>query len=195
VKLLSRYKGRVEKALRPVIDPLARWGIHPNLLTLVGFLVSILAAAALWRGLLAWGGVLMLASGLFDMLDGALARATGRITRFGAFLDSSVDRYSEIAIYTALIVHFRASSFSFLLLLALAGSFMISYTRARSEGIGQDCRVGMLERTERMILLALGCVLGDATLRVVAVILAVFTHVTAVQRVLHVWRETDRRGV
>jgi len=188
VRLLSRSKGKVEKILRPLVNLLVRANIHPIALTFAGFVISLCAATAFLKGMLLWGGLLMLLSGVCDMLDGSLARATQRSTAFGAFWDSTVDRYSEIVVYSGLIFHFRQDVLMFLLLVALSGAAVSSYTRARAEGIGQECKVGFLERPERMLILALGAILGVQVLRGAAVFLAVFTHVTAFQRVHYVWR-------
>jgi CDP-diacylglycerol--glycerol-3-phosphate 3-phosphatidyltransferase len=119
------------------------------------------------------------------MLDGAVARAAGKGSPFGAFLDSTVDRYAEILPYLGLAFAFRDDRLFYLPFLAITGSLMVSYARARVEGLGGSCRVGLLERPERIVLLFLGLILGPLALKVSLVLLAVGSHVTALQRMLH----------
>jgi CDP-diacylglycerol--glycerol-3-phosphate 3-phosphatidyltransferase len=176
-----------------IVTPLARHGVTPNTVTVVGFIFNVATAAVLATGHLTFGGALLLLSGIFDMLDGALARVTARQSDFGAYLDSLLDRYSEAVILLALIFVFteRHNTPAVLLVYAAAvGSLLISYARARAEGLGLDGKVGIAPRPERVIILGLGLLFNSATTIAALVILAFLTHVTAMQRLHHVWRQT-----
>lgn len=187
-------KDPATRLLRPLIGLLSRSRIDPNLLTIFGLLLNIAVGAVLAAGELRIGGVLVLVAGLFDMLDGAVARATGRTTTFGAFLDSTLDRYSEAAILGGLLIaQLQGAAFAepILIYIAIVGSMMVSYARARAEGLGLRGESGWLARPERLILLAVGLMLGLTTL--VLWILAVLTNLTAIQRILFVWRQTSAK--
>jgi CDP-diacylglycerol--glycerol-3-phosphate 3-phosphatidyltransferase len=181
-----------KQRLRSLADPLAglfvRARVHPNALTIAGFLLAVAAGFLLGIGSLRWGAVVFLAGGLFDMLDGAVARATGKGSRFGSFFDSTVDRYAEIVPYLGLSYWMRAESLFFLPFLVITGSLMVSYTRARIEGLGGTCEVGLLERPERIVLLFLGLLIGGRALPVALVLLAAGSHFTAFQRMRHARR-------
>ncbi len=182
----------------PAATLLTRLGVSPNAITLSGLLVAGAGAYLLSLGELALGGAVLLLSGAFDLLDGAVARATGRVTRFGALLDSVVDRVSEAAILLGLLVFYlgRPSSFgsdlgAALVFIALAGSIMVSYIRARAEGLGVECNLGVMTRPERVVILGVGLVIGQWWLPAVSVALgaiAALTMVTSLQRVAHVRR-------
>jgi CDP-diacylglycerol---glycerol-3-phosphate 3-phosphatidyltransferase len=179
-----------------LVAPLARFGVTPNTLTIAGFLFNALTAVVLASGHLTIGGVLLLIAGIFDMLDGALARVASRQSDFGAFLDSLLDRYSEAAILLALIFVFtqRHNTPAVLLVYTAAvGSILISYARARAEGLGLDGKVGVAPRPERIIILGLGLLFSAETTVGALVILAILTHATALQRLYHVWRQTHPR--
>jgi CDP-diacylglycerol--glycerol-3-phosphate 3-phosphatidyltransferase len=176
-----------------IVHPLARRGVDPNTITVFGFLFNIVTAGVLATGHLSIGGGLLFLSGVFDMLDGALARVTSRQSTFGAFLDSLLDRYSEATILLALIYVFtvRGLTAEVLLVYAVAiGSILISYARARAEGLGLDGKVGIAPRPERVLILGLGLLFNTWTTLAVLVVLAVLTHVTAMQRLYSVWRQT-----
>jgi len=182
--LIKQPARRIAEAVAKL---LARTGVSPNVLTLVGFVLNVLVAIVLASGSLRLGGILLLLAGLFDTLDGALARVTRASSRFGAFLDSTLDRYSEAALLFGLLFEAtrrRDAPVELLTFVVIVGSLMVSYCRARAEGLGLDCEVGIAPRPERVLLLGLGLILH---LEVIAlVILALLTHVTAVQRILHV---------
>jgi CDP-diacylglycerol--glycerol-3-phosphate 3-phosphatidyltransferase len=168
-------------------------GVTPNTLTVVGFVFNVLTALVLASGHLSTGGVLLILSGMFDMLDGALARITAQQSSFGAFLDSLLDRYSEAAILLALIYVFtvRGSTAVVLLVYSVAmGSILISYARARAEGLGLEAKVGVAPRPERILILSLGLLINFNTAIAALVLLAILTHLTAIQRLYHVWRQT-----
>jgi CDP-diacylglycerol--glycerol-3-phosphate 3-phosphatidyltransferase len=171
---------------------LARTNLSPNWFTIVGLLLNIVVAAVIASGNLILSGLLVLGAGAFDMLDGAVARATNRITRFGGFLDSTLDRYSEAILYFGLIVYFQRfdpDENAILLVYAAAiGSLMVSYARARAEAAGTDAEVGLFARPERVILIALALLIQRPILA--AGILAILTNVTTLQRIVHVWRTT-----
>ncbi len=164
------------------------------MLTLIGLAITVLGAAAIADGSLFAGGLIAAAAGLFDALDGALARNSGRESRFGAFLDSCTDRYTEIILFFGLLLFFLREPAGILPLIlifaAITGSLMVSYTRARAEGLGSHYRGGITARAERIALLILGLITGYIV--PVLLILAVLTHLTAIQRMVAVYREIGR---
>ena len=173
--------------------------LTPNMLTLFGLVITIAGAAMVAAGFLFRGGIVLLFAGLFDILDGALARAAGKVYRYGAFLDSTVDRYSEGAVYMGLLIFYltRHSTLEpVLILAALAGSFLVSYVRARAQSLGFTCDVGILARPERVVIIVAGLLLypitifgQHRTLDLALWILALGTNFTAVQRVWVVWQQ------
>ncbi|MDD5094662.1 MAG: CDP-alcohol phosphatidyltransferase family protein [Dehalococcoidia bacterium] len=175
---------------------IARTGISPNALTIAGFLLSAVTAWVLATGHLFVGGLLVVFSAWFDMLDGALAKMIGSSTRFGAILDSTVDRLSEAALFLGLLIYYvdrHETDAIVLVYIAVAGSFMVSYIRARAEALGIQGEVGFFARPERIVLLTLGLLLTAVTstaLIVVLWILAVGTNLTALRRLLHSWQQT-----
>ncbi len=186
---------QLRRLARPLLNAIAKvlsgLGVTANALTVLGLLLNVGVALVLAGGNLRLGGVLVILASLFDGLDGALARYTGQAGPFGAFFDSTVDRYSEAALFTGLVWYFTtvgARQETLLAVVALFGSLAVSYTRARAEGLSIPCTVGILTRAERMVVLAVGLAIGQplATLWV----LAVFTHFTALQRILYVRRQT-----
>jgi CDP-diacylglycerol--glycerol-3-phosphate 3-phosphatidyltransferase len=183
----------------PLARALIRGGVHPNILTTLGTLVVIAAGVAFGFGDIRAGGVLLLISGVFDILDGQVARQGGMTTTFGAFYDSTLDRVGESAVFAGLAFYFlqgglppeRALLGAGAALTALVASLLVSYTRARAEGLGVECKVGIAGRAERILLLGLpAIVLGpDGTLLFwIVVVLALVSAITVVQRVLHVAR-------
>jgi CDP-diacylglycerol--glycerol-3-phosphate 3-phosphatidyltransferase len=150
------------------------------------------AATILALGHTAWGGVLLLVTTSLDALDGRLAAITGTRTRFGAFLDSTVDRLADGALLFGLLIHLLTVGAKFeiaLTFLALLGCVMVSYTRARAEGVGYQCRVGLLTRVPRILLLGAGLIVG--LIRPTLVLLTLLSWLTVVQRVLHVYRQAS----
>lgn len=167
-------------------------GVTPNMATMIGFGLNAIVAIVLASGYPRLAGVLLLVASAFDMVDGAIARYTGKTSSFGGFLDSTVDRYSEIVVYIGLVVWLNTTDNdhlgSLLVLISATGALMISYARARAEAIGLKASVGLVARPERVVLLAICLILN---LPMIALwILAVTTHITAVWRMVHVWRET-----
>lgn len=177
--------------VEPIARGLHRMGVTPNLLTIGGFLLNLINAWLLATGQLPLAGALILAFSALDAFDGTLARLSGQVTKFGAFLDSTLDRFSEALIFFGLLVYAARSGHqeeSYLTFIALVGSQMVSYTRARAEGLGLRCQVGWFSRVERIIVLSLGLLVG--WVRPVLWILAILTNLTALQRMVHVYRIT-----
>ena len=178
----------------PIMSVLRKSGLKPDTLTFTGLGISITAAYFLAVGHFLTGGVLILVSGLFDLLDGALARFTRQTTKFGAILDSTVDRISEAAVLCGLLIWYipKASTLEIVLIFAvLIGSFLVSYIRARAEGLGLECQVGLFTRAERVIVLAIGLFVGQVL--IVLWILLVFVYVTVVQRMVYLGKQTGEK--
>lgn len=183
---------------QPVLRLLARTSITPSVMTWLGFLVTAGAAALVITGHLLAAGFVVLFAGFFDMLDGALARHTNRVTRFGGLLDSTLDRLSEaVLLLSILVLYAREQSVGLILLVcvALVGSLMVSYIRARAEALGLECQVGFFTRPERVVILALGLLLNqffDALIIALAII-AVLSFFTVIQRLIYVWQQTKNK--
>lgn len=178
---------KIEAQVNRAVTALNKNGITPNQLTLAGAALNLLAGIIYAKGLFFLGAIVLLAAGLGDMLDGPLARLSGKASRFGAFLDSTVDRYSDFFIFGGIAVYFagEAEVFWFLVTLGiLLGSFAVSYTKARAENLIKDCGVGFFGRAERIVLLAVGTGLTPL-LKIVLLALLIGTHATALQRVFH----------
>src|SRR5215467_12317934 len=144
-----------DKVILLIVRGLALSKIHPNVLTFLGLLINVGAAALLAAGQFRWAGVVIIGAGLFDMVDGRVARETNRVTRFGGFFDSVLDRYSDLALLMGLLVYYASiNRFFYIVLTAIVmtGSVMISYTRARAENSIPKCHVGFMERPERVVL-------------------------------------------
>jgi len=188
---LSQFRDAAGRNItRPVVVLLARTPLTPSALTWFGFAVSVGAAVLLAYDSLLAAGLLVLVAGLFDMLDGALARHTGRASRFGAVLDSTLDRLSEAAILVAAIFLFATKAevgAAVLAGVALTGAMTVSYLRARTEALGLAGRSGLFTRPERVIVLALGLLIDQ--LIIALVIVAVFSFITAGQRLVGAWRQ------
>lgn len=182
---------RARRIAEYVVRPLAAIGLTPNMATLIGLLLNGLAAAILASGQLRLGGIALLIAGLFDMVDGALARVTNRKTTFGAFFDSTIDRYSEgLTLLGVIIFSLRQTPSEMhiwevaLAYVAALGSVMVSYTRARAEGLGLSLKTGLMARPERVVLLAGGLLLGEARWLVWTLLLLAVTSVfTSIQRI------------
>jgi CDP-diacylglycerol--glycerol-3-phosphate 3-phosphatidyltransferase len=177
----------------PLARLLVRTPLTPDAITLIGFIITLGAAALIYTGHNLAAGVVTLVAGFFDMLDGALARLTGRVTRFGAVLDSTLDRLSEAVLLLALMVVFAREGHAMWALLsgiALLGSLMVSYIRARMEGLGMECKAGLFTRPERVILLALGLLLSRFEYALVAAVglLALVSFFTVFERMVYAWR-------
>ncbi len=174
---------------------LGQLGVSPNVLTVFGYLLHLPVAYALATGHMPLGGILLAIASLFDSLDGSVAREMSQVTIFGAFLDSVADRFSEGTVLLGLLLwHLQSGSKIEVILIyaAVFGSLMVSYTRARAEGVGIECKEGLLTRFERVILLVAGLILQQV--RIALWVLAILTNFTALQRVYQVWRKTRSSG-
>ena len=175
------------------------------MVTFVGLLLSIVTALVIASGSIVAGGALVLFAGIFDMFDGAMARVRNAATTFGAFLDSTLDRYSESIILGGLLFYAlqrptlhealwpwanEQQWMIFLIFVAATGSLMVSYAKARAEGLGLECKTGLLARPERVVILAIGLLTGTTIWALT--LLAVLSHVTAVERIVHVWRAANQ---
>ncbi len=183
---------------RPVVRLLAKTPITPNTISWLGFLVAIVAVALIITGHLFAAGVIVLVAGFFDILDGALARSTDQNTKFGAILDSSLDRLSEAIVLLAILLFYllnaseRPVIVALLVTLTIIGSFMVSYVRARAEALGLKGETGLFSRAERVIVLALGLLLSQISYALITALalVMVFSFVTVSQRLLYAWRQT-----
>ena len=190
----AAFKSQVRGVLDPLVTFLASARIHPNVLTALGVVFGGVAGYTAAQGRLREAAIWLLVSGLFDMLDGPVARKSGLASRRGAFLDSMLDRYAEGAFLAGLAWYYadRGSPSSVLAVFAvMLGSLLVSYARARSEGLGLECQVGLMERPERLVVLIVGSLIGGPVLPVFLWILAALTHVTAAQRIVHVYRKLE----
>lgn len=193
--------------ISPVENLLVRWHLHPNVVTALSFGFNLVGCILLFRGWLFLAGWVILLGGTLDMLDGRIARKTGTVSRRGAFFDSVMDRYSEILIFLGLAAHFRDSILLYIILLAMAGSLMVSYTRARAEGLGVACKVGMLQRPERIVFLGFGAIFssilymlrgtlglnaGPYLMGFVLFVIALLSNATAFSRMVYVMRKLGR---
>jgi len=178
------------------LEPLAkRIKIEPNVITVSGFVVTVIGCAVIARDL-RLGGLVIMAGSLMDMFDGIIARAQGRESKFGAFLDSVLDRYADALMFLGLAWYLGGEgdhTGAFLSLGTMVGAFVISYAKARSEGLGHSCNTGIMERPERVVLLVFGAVTG--WIMPVLWIMFVLTHITAFQRIYHVWRIMTGRNL
>ncbi|MGQ0563261.1 MAG: CDP-alcohol phosphatidyltransferase family protein [Gemmatimonadota bacterium] len=197
---LESLRGVVYRILDPATDWMVRGRVHPNLLTTIGFFVTVAAGISFSGHHVRTAGFLVLLGGVFDIFDGRVARLSGLGSKFGAFYDSTLDRISEVIVFLGLLSLYNDYRLElgdvgmiYLIMLAMAGSQMISYTRARAEALGLDCRVGLMPRAERIVLIgAAALFFGESwnglVLKGVIVALAVLTNMTAFQRIVWVWK-------
>jgi len=187
--MLGHYKAPLHRVFDPVARLLLRMGARPNHLTVLGLGVSVAAAYVFSVGRLRWAAVLLAVAGLFDFFDGAVARLAGSDSDYGAFLDSVVDRYSDLAVLLGVLVHYQQqanTTGAVLTMATLAGTVMTSYTKARAQSISVRCDIGVVERPERLIALIAGATFHVLT--PVMALLAVLTNVTALQRIIYTRR-------
>ena len=179
--------------LDSIVSLLAVLRVNPNILTLLGLVVNIFAAVLFAQGMFTWAGLVVLFAGIFDMVDGEVARRTGRVTKFGAFFDSVIDRYSDMMLLLGLVVWYAKLDRIFyagLVVVSLIGSIMTSYTRARAESLIPACKVGFLERPERIVLLIIASLtnrMGPAMW-----VMAVLSNWTVSQRIWYTAQESRR---
>lgn len=221
----DRVKSNAYKALNPLIFVVRKTGLTPNIVTTLGFILTIIASSILIVGAEAgmrgeyhyimWFGIVTLFAGVFDMLDGQLARITGKSSTFGAFYDSVLDRYSELVMFLGICYYlvsydyFLSSLFAFI---AMIGSIMVSYARARAEALGADCKVGMMQRPERVLTIGVSAILYGLVTKTVGdfkftselfpytlfenisiftiplFVMAILTNYTAIQRLHHCYK-------
>lgn len=185
----------LERAAAPFARLLGRLHVTPNQVSLAGLLLNAVAGGFVIQGNPVWAGGVYLFAGCMDLMDGTLARVTGKASRFGAFFDSTIDRISEGVVFAAITYRFAMDGqglFAAVTVFALLGSLLVSYVRARAEGLGGECKVGLLTRAERVIILAAG--LFFEFLPAAIIVLAVLTAVTVVQRIVHVAKQFSAAG-
>ena len=183
------------RILNGLVRALVFTRIHPNVFTCVGLAINAVGAWMLSRGEFFQAGLVVLLAAVFDLVDGPIARSSGRVTRFGGFLDSVIDRYSDLILLVGMLVYYASvNRFGYIVLTAVAmtGSVMVSYVRARSENEIPKCKVGFLERPERIVLLIIGTLFNRMT--AVLWVIAVLSNLTVVHRIVHTWKETTRIG-
>ena len=191
------FTGVVGRIFGPIINgivtALSLSRVHPNVLTFMGLLINIWAAFLFAAGTFRWAGIVLIGAGLFDMVDGRVARETNRVTRFGGFFDSVVDRYSDLAVLVGLLVYYASiNRFFYVVLTAIVmtGTVMVSYTRARAENTIPRCKVGFLERPERVVLVIIGGLFN--LMAPVLWVIAVLSNWTVISRMLYTWQEAAR---
>ncbi len=172
---------------------LLRAGVHPDAITFTGFIFSCLAAAAFATGRFPWGGLMIFFAGACDIFDGAVAKESGRVSAFGAFFDSCLDRYSDILLLGGAGIYYAAHGplrNVILAVLATGGSILVSYTRARAENVGVSCKVGFWERSERTFMI----MLGGFFWRMPSILweLAILANVTAAHRIFYTWKQLNK---
>jgi CDP-diacylglycerol--glycerol-3-phosphate 3-phosphatidyltransferase len=194
--LTDRLRVHTRFIIEPVVDVLARFRLGPDFLTVLGFLTHVLFAYLIGIGAFRWAAAAITVFAPLDALDGALARKLGRKQGgFGAFLDSTLDRLAEVVLYGGFIYYYYAHNNPPMLAvayLAVTGSLMVSYARARAEALGYQAKVGLLSRVERYVVLVVLLALGLP--HVALIILATFTYVTFFQRMASVWRQSRDTG-
>ncbi|RKY60662.1 MAG: CDP-alcohol phosphatidyltransferase family protein [Candidatus Latescibacterota bacterium] len=189
------FKSGFARMLRPITWVLVRVRVHPDIITAIGVAGSIAAAVMFAKGRLALAGAIVLLAGLCDVLDGEVARMGRRGSKFGALLDSTMDRYSEIFVAFGILWYFFRQGWlwtSGVLFFTLTGSLMVSYVRARAEGLGEECTVGLMQRAERVICIAAGALIGPKALAAAIWAIAVLANFTVGERLWHVWKRTRR---
>jgi CDP-diacylglycerol--glycerol-3-phosphate 3-phosphatidyltransferase len=194
---IGRFFGRI---IHAIVTALALSRVHPNVLTFIGLLINVWAAFLFGAAgstdhvsKFRWAGIVVIGAGLFDMVDGRVARETNRVTRFGGFFDSVLDRYSDLGLLVGLLVYYASINRYFYVVLTaivMTGTVMVSYTRARAENSIPRCKVGFLERPERVVLIILGA-LFDRMAPVLWVI-AVLSNITVIHRMIYTWQEAER---
>jgi len=200
VLLPDVVKDKFVALIQPIIRFFVHYKLNPNFFTTISFIICISSAYQFAKGSLRLAAVLLLLGGLFDMVDGAVARASNRVTKFGALYDSTLDRYAEIVIYFGImfyfVVHYVGDSkigllYAMAVFIGLAGSLMVSYVRARAEGLGFSCKVGVMQRPERIVLLGVGALISKYTFVFAILFIAFFANYTAIQRIFHIWAKEN----
>jgi len=182
-----------DKIVELIVRGLMAAHVHPNTLTFVGLLINIAAAAVLASGNFLLAGFVIMAAAVFDLVDGRVARSSGTVTRFGAFFDSVMDRYSDLFLLTGLLVYYASiNRFFYIVLTAMAmvATVLISYTRSRAENVIPKCKVGFMERPERIVLLLIGTLFNR--MAPVLWVIAVLGNLTVIHRIVYTWQQTKR---
>lgn len=188
-----KAKQTVALVLWPLTSFFVRVRLHPDFMTLLGLLLNLIAGVAFTEGRFRLAGLLVLAAGLCDVLDGQIARTGSQGSKFGALLDSTVDRYSEILVFFGMSVYFIKLGewiTGAALFFAMCGSLMVSYVRARAEGLGEECKVGFFQRPERVIAMGVGALLGRVVLEAVIWVMALVANYTVGERLWYIWKKT-----
>jgi CDP-diacylglycerol---glycerol-3-phosphate 3-phosphatidyltransferase len=200
VRILSKH---FTTGFYALVDPIGKIlesvRVHPDAVTIAGLLFSIFSGLFFWKGFFIGAGFALILSGACDVLDGRLARNTNRITPFGALFDSTMDRYSEAAVFMGLAAFFNSVLISLVIILAITGSLLTSYTRARAEGLGIECKIGLMQRPERITFLATAAILGGLidhllemplfSMKLALILIAILANITVLQRVVHVGKK------
>jgi CDP-diacylglycerol---glycerol-3-phosphate 3-phosphatidyltransferase len=189
-RVIGRFFGVFINAL---VNVLALYRINPNVLTFLGLVVNIWAAFLFAAGKFRWGAIVVIFAGLFDMVDGRVARETNQVTRFGGFFDSVLDRYSDLAVLAGMLVYYASiDRFFYVVLTAIAmmGTALVSYARARAENMIPRCKVGFMERPERVVLVIIGGLFNR--MAQVLWVIAVLANVSVISRMIYTWQETRR---
>jgi len=182
------------RVLDAIVRGFAASRVNPNFLTFIGFGINLMAAYLFAYGYFRWAGLTIILAGVFDMTDGRVARLEGRVTPFGGFYDSVMDRYSDLCLLIGLVIYYgRINRFQYVSLVAVAmiGSVMVSYTRARAENVIPSCKVGFLERPERVVLIIIGALFDR--MAPVLWLIAVLSNVTVIHRIIHTRQEARKR--
>ncbi len=182
------------KIMQPIIDVFIKAEVNPNTFTTIGFIVSLFSAYFFAVGSIRAGGALLLIAGIFDIMDGRVARATGQVTKFGALYDSTLDRYSEVIVFFGIIYYFVGADHmvaSVMAAIALGGSIMVSYVRARAEGLGFSCKVGIMQRPERVVTLGITALIHLYVFIAGVIFVAIFANITAIQRIYYIWAQEN----
>lgn len=187
-------------AIDAPVDLIIKFNIHPNIFTILGLIASIIGAYFYYIEYLFWGGAGILIGGVCDTFDGKIARKTGSSSNFGAVFDSSLDRYAEFFMFLGIMGYMNRFEeplyqiTTVVAFLALNGSILVSYVRARAEGLGYECKVGVMQRAERIVLIGFSSLIHEYALIAAVWIVAIFANITAIQRLIHVWR-TEREDL
>ena len=192
--MFSRLIGKFCKTILDLIVTVVSFlGINPNFLTFIGFTITIFASVFLARGKFLEAGLIIILAGIFDMLDGRVARITNSVTKFGAFFDSVLDRYSDIVMFLGLMIYYsKAQRLIYMILsgIVMMGAVMTSYTRARAESLIPLCKVGFLERPERLVLMIIGAL--SNRMAPVLWVMAFFSNLTVIHRIAYTWKEASK---
>jgi phosphatidylglycerophosphate synthase len=189
---IGLFFGRIIQA---IVSALALSKVHPNVLTFIGLLINIWAAFLFSYGKFVPAGLVVIGAGLFDMVDGRVARETNQVTRFGGFFDSVLDRYSDLALLVGLLIYYASINRYFYVVLTaivMTGTVLTSYARSRAENTIPKCKIGFLERPERVVLIIIGALANR--MAPVLWVIAVLSNITVISRIIFTWEETKRIG-